>query len=495
MLSMESADYAAVTGPDGVFHFEQLPAGTYALSYSRSGYLAPRQTANYSSRTVRVTAGQAVTGLRYGLIPQAIVSGRVLDDEGDPVENAQVALLAYRYSQGVRRLARLNESGNTNDRGEYRLAHVPAGKYFLQASLDRLPPGSALIAAARSPGAPLITYASTFYPGATDPGGAARVELQAGQELSGIDIQLQRTTMVRVSGRLIGPDGAPMPRAIVTLLAAQSHLPAGFGAPADEAGNFVLRNVRAGSYILMANSSDSRSLSVPLEVGSTDIVGFNAQASPPVSIHGSVSVEDATTGFKLASVAVQLRLADTGAPVGAVRPSADGSFHFTNLAAGRYVASVYCGATGAYVQSINAGGEELLGRDFDPSTASSGLRIVLRTDSAKLSGTVEAADGGAAQAGGQGHAAVILIPMDARMRGVEPYVPVPVLSKGTYSVSGLRPGDYLAFAFDDVDETQLQDPEFIAALEPKGTRIQLAPGATQTVNLKWSAWPESEAGY
>ena len=149
--SIENADYAAVTGPDGTFHFEQIPPGAYSLSYSRSGYLMPRAASGYSPRTVRAAAGQAVKGLRYGLIPQAIVSGRVLDDEGDPVEGVQVSLLAFRYSGGVRHLDRLSEAGTTNDRGEYRIAHVPAGKYLLQASLDRLPPGSALLTGARTP--------------------------------------------------------------------------------------------------------------------------------------------------------------------------------------------------------------------------------------------------------------------------------------------------------------------------------------------------------
>ncbi|MDR3719676.1 MAG: carboxypeptidase regulatory-like domain-containing protein [Bryobacteraceae bacterium] len=492
--SMENADYAAVTGPDGAFHFEQLPPGAYLVSYSRAGYLAPRPSSGYSSRSVRVLAGAAVKGLRYGLIPQAVVSGRVVDDEGDPVENVQVALLAFRYSGGIRRLVRLSEGGTSNDRGEYRVARVPAGKYFVQASLDRLPPGSALLAGSHAPGAPLVTYASTFYPGATDPGQALRVELHAGQELPGVDIQLQRTTMVRVSGRVIGPDGVPMARAFLTLISAQSHLPTGFGAPADEAGNFSLKNVRAGSYILNATANGNRNISVPLEVGSSDILGFTAQASPTVSVRGSVSVEEAARSFNLAAVTVQLRFADSGMPAGNARPAADGSFTFENLAPGRYVASVSCGAAGAYVQSLSGSGEDLLGREFDLSAASGGLRIVLRTDSATLSGTVETSIS-ATPADRQGRPAVVLIPADARLRGVDLPTVTPISSKNSFSAAGLRPGDYLAIAFEDVDEAELQDPEFLSSLEALATRVQLSPGETQTITLKWNAWPETAAGY
>ena len=492
--SVENADYAAVTGPDGTFHFEQLPAGNYSLSYSRTSYLQMRSAAaGYSPRIVRVAAGQAVKGLRYGMIPQAVVSGRVVDDEGDPVEGVQVSLLAFRYSTGIRRMVRLAEAGTTNDRGEYRVPRIAPGKYFLQASLDRLPPGSSLLAASRTPGAPLVTYASTFYPGVVDPGQAIRVELNAGQELGGIDIPLQRTSMVRVSGRAMGADGAPLPHAMILLLSAQSRLVTGFGAPADAAGNFTLNNVRSGSYILSAVSGNT-SISVPLEAGSTDIAGFVAQASPPVSVHGSVTVDDAGRNFSLTGVNIFLRLADSGAPLGSTRPAADGSFRLDNLPAGRYIANVNCGAPSAYVQSITAGGEELLGRDFDLSAAASGLRIAIRTDAATLNGTVEPGDGTNGKGGGQGRSAVILIPVDVRMRGVDTIPPAPVSAKNSFESRGLRPGDYLAIAFDDVDETQLQDPEFVASLEPMGTRVQLTPGATQSITLKLNAWPQTAAG-
>jgi hypothetical protein len=493
-LSAESADYADFTGPDGSFHFDRLPPGSYGLSYSRTGYLMPRISTGYSSRAIRVAAGQTVQDLRYGLIPQAVVSGRVVDEEGDPVEGVQVSLLAFRYSGGTRRLARLNETGTTNDRGEYRVARLPAGKYFLQASPERLAPGSALLAAARTPGAPVATYASTFYPGVIDSATALRVELRAGQEISGIDIALQRTTMVRVSGRLIGPDGAPMPRASLMLISAQSHLQTGFGASADEAGNFVLNNLRSGSYILHAFSSDSQSILVPLEVGSTDITGFVVRAMPPLSLRGSVTVEDAMRKLNLTSVAINVRSADTGATLAMARPAADGTFSLENLPPGRYFADVLPGASGGYVQSIAVGGEEVRGRDFDVSSASEGLRIVLRTDSVALKGTVDSPNDGTGQGARQGHPSVILIPADARLRGVDMVPLARVASNGSFSISGLRPGEYLAMAFEDVDESQLQDPESLAVLEPLGHSLQLAPGETQTVILKWSVWPQSIAG-
>jgi hypothetical protein len=298
-----------------------------------------------------------------------------------------------------------------------------------------------------------------------------------------------------VTGRLVGPDGAAMPRASLTLISAQSYLPAGFGVTADEAGNFALNNVRSGSFVMNVFSSDNRNFSVPLEVGSTDITGFVAQASPALSLHGSVTVEDSVRSLNPASVGINLRRADSGMTLAQAKPEADGTFSLENLQPGRYFADVLPGASGAYVQSITAGGDEVRGRDFEVSASSQGLGILLRTDSATLKGTVESPHDGTAQVERPGHPSVILIPADAHLRGLDVVRPARVSSDCSFSLSGLRPGEYLAMAFEDIDESQLQDPEFLTVLEPLGRSLQLAPGETQTVTLKLSVWPETAAGY
>lgn len=493
--SIESADYATATGPDGSFRFDRLPAGAYSLSYSRSGYLLPRISTGYSPLSIHAAAGEVVKGLRYGLVPQAVVSGRVLDDEGDPVDGVPVSLLAFRYTGGTRRLTRLGLSGTTNDRGEYRIARLPAGKYFLQASPEGIILGTTLLAVAKEPGAPVATYAGSYYPGVIDAAQAMRVELRAGQEISGVDIQLRRTVTVRITGGLVGPDGAAMPRASLMLISAQSHLPSGFGASADEVGNFTLNNVRPGSYLLNAFASDSRNISVPLEVGNTDISGFVARANPPLTLHGSVTVENAARDVDLASIGVNLRNVDSGMTLASARAAADGTFSLENVPPGRYFADVLPGASGAYVQSITVGGEEVRGREFEASAASQGLKIFLRADSATLQGTAGSPNDENGKGERPGHPSVILIAADPRLRGADPIRPAKVSSKNAFEVSGVRPGDYLALAFEDIDEAQLRDPEFLELLEPLGTRVQLTPGGTQTVTLKWSVWPQTAANY
>jgi hypothetical protein len=57
----------------------------------------------------------------------------------------------------------------------------------------------------------------------------------------------------------------------------------------------------------------------------------------------------------------------------------------------------------------------------------------------------------------------------------------------------LRPGDYLAFAFEDYDYGSLDDPEVFAAVESKATKVSLTRSESKELNLKILPWPEQFA--
>ena len=68
------------------------------------------------------------------------------------------------------------------------------------------------------------------------------------------------------------------------------------------------------------------------------------------------------------------------------------------------------------------------------------------------------------------------------------------LNKDTgYELKNLRPGEYLAFAFEDMDYASLQDPDVLAAVASKATKVTLEPGEAKTVSLKILPWPEQFA--
>jgi len=69
--------FQAVTNADGKFVFDKVPPDDYTLQPDRMGYLEGRQT------EVEVGAGEEKTDLTLKLTPQSILSGRVVDEDGD----------------------------------------------------------------------------------------------------------------------------------------------------------------------------------------------------------------------------------------------------------------------------------------------------------------------------------------------------------------------------------------------------------------------------
>jgi hypothetical protein len=97
------------------------------------------------------------------LIPYGVLTGRIVDADGDPEPYAQVQILKSHYVNGKKTLAMVN-GAVTNDLGEYRAVDLPAGRYYVYAQeLD---------------GPPTLDrskeqYVPVYYPGATDSAGAA----------------------------------------------------------------------------------------------------------------------------------------------------------------------------------------------------------------------------------------------------------------------------------------------------------------------------------
>jgi hypothetical protein len=139
------------------------------------------------------------------------------------------------------------------------------------------------------------------------------------------------------------------------------------------------------------------------------------------------------------------------------------------------------------VSAIHVGSEDVLGREVDGTAmASGGIRIVYRLDVAGVAGTVEIPE---SNAGLKAAPTVLLYPSDARLRAAGQIDRESPDQKGAFSGKNLRPGEYLAIAFDTIDSTLVDDPEFYTAIEPMATRVTLKPGESQSLSLKLQSVP------
>src|SRR5580698_9622541 len=132
LMSMGAAQKggSAVTDAAGRFEFTALAPGNYALAASREGFDSATKQGGLKLQRVTLAAGEQKNDIVIRLTPFGVVTGRIIDDDGDPVRQIQVQTMVYRYTATGRQLAQHGQA-TTNDLGEYRIYDLPAGRYYL----------------------------------------------------------------------------------------------------------------------------------------------------------------------------------------------------------------------------------------------------------------------------------------------------------------------------------------------------------------------------
>jgi hypothetical protein len=175
---------SVLTQEDGRFEFIGIPAGKYSLQGVRRGYISAAYEQHEQYSTAIVTgAGIDTENLRLRLVPMAALSGSVLDENGEPVRNAQVHLYVESHRNGTTRITSASRDG-TDDRGTFEFAPLAPGKYFIAVTATpwyAIRPGAGQPASPGSIDTSLdVAYPTTFYGGATDSDGAEPITVQAG---------------------------------------------------------------------------------------------------------------------------------------------------------------------------------------------------------------------------------------------------------------------------------------------------------------------------
>ena len=388
----------------GQFSLRDLEPGSCRLNAERNGFVSSEYGARKPGRRgtmLVLTPGQSMTQLAVRLWPQGVITGRVVDEDGDPVRGAAVQVVRFRYN-GPKKQLMTASGANTNDLGEYRIFDLPPAKYYLSVQYHRGQRGPEIVD--RSPDArPDDNYVTTYYPGTHDLAAAAQLDVTAGAQLRNIDVTLTKTHTVRVRGRVVGETGEAGRGLQVTLMS-----PGGpsQGTATSATGEFEIRGVAPGSYVLMAYSGRGSRISSarrPLEVGTGNIEGLVLTLGQAAPVTGHVRVDGQSTQPP-GKVLVRLQPFEPGSfmfgplPNTAVGP--DGSFKLEGAGAGHYSVIVAGLPDGYYVKSISAGNVDVLADGLEMGTSAiPPLEIVVSPNAGEVTGTVQNAVGAGAGAG------------------------------------------------------------------------------------------------
>jgi hypothetical protein len=337
------------------------------------------------------------------------------------------------------------------------------------------------------------TYAVAFFPGTADPLRAAAIQVAAGEELSQMNLTLAPQRVVRVRGKILPPSGWEITGqrggGMQAMLMRRGIVSGGRGFQLQgdvdlDQMQFEFRNVTAGSYMLMIHAAvERRQLThqEPLEVSSTDIDGVTVAMRAPSEVSGKVRVEGTSEQPKLTAMRVSFSPeTETGFGEAGARWNLDGSFT-ASLAPETYRVSMQGMPPEFYLKSVRVGGEEFVETGLPiPAKAGGQLDLVLSAAGARVEGQV--LDSDSLPVSG---AYVALVPTGARRRAHSSFFrSVTTDAAGRFAISGIPPGDYKLFSWDDVEPGAWQDPEFLAPYEDRGTSVQLSESAIRSVELK-----------
>lgn len=476
-----TATYGAISDRDGHFSIATIRPGTYMIQVERNGFLFGATKATVPVTRVAIRSGQQVTGFTVELTPRAILSGRVVDDLGDPVQDVTVVRIPVDEDPDY---FSMHMAGMpTDDRGEFRMV-VPPGRYYLQTSNAGSRPNNEI--SEQRDGVAVAPLRPTFYPSAIVRDRATPVEAVAGKETGGLEIRMSRQAGIRVSGVIRGmPDPFVRPRVIVQwgsrpqVMRVISNMTTG----AD--GRFTIRDAQAGLYRLYGYWPGKQPMATPtieVRVAGADVTDLELALAPAPEITGVVEVEGDPPGVDRPKRTVRLEgiNRESGMPSYDEAADSKGAFTLSGVAPSRYRVRVTPLPEDAYVKKVLVGDTESADDTLDMSAAArkTRIKVIVARDGAQITGRVLDENG------------------DENPLGYVLLSPAPVASEtatvtsastepdGTYRFTSLRPGKYRILAIDPFRNANIRMAERSRTVLEKGVEIELAPRSKLQQDLR-----------
>jgi hypothetical protein len=497
----------ATTDSQGAFEFTGLPAGSYRIFANSSQYSPQYLGMAYGGKRpngyglsdqgqpVQLGEGQSFDKVVIALPRGGVITGRVIDENGEPLTRVQV--YSVFFPPGSSRGMRMGQGSQTDDLGQFRLYGLQPGDHAVVAEAMRfnfVPPN-----APPETEEDKIGFVTTYYPGTPDEGAAQRVRARAGTETPGIEIRLLQDRLYRVSGTVVDSQGQPLARVNGQVMRRTPGMTGGgpsFGFNTDEKGQFQMRNVASGNYRLIVRqtrpyvpgpgpqSDPGEMASMPLTIAGADVDNVLVMTTPGITITGQVVFEQGPPS----PIPGQLRvMAAAGNPdeMSGLQPpqpalvKPDLTFTMKGLL-GEFL--LRASAPNQYLKSVMAGSEDITDKPHE-FKSNDRVTITLTSRTSTVEGNVSDAAGAPTTDAG-----IILFSEDkaswrfnsSRVRRS------PVDPSGHFRLAGLLPGRYLIVAVvrDRINVPMSGDTALFEELSKVATALVIGEDEERRVDLK-----------
>jgi hypothetical protein len=365
---VSSAD--ADANPDGTFTLTVPCAATWRFTVEATGFptQAYQQHGTLTTGIVLTAAAPAIE-LSVSVVPNASLSGFILDETGEPVRDARASLLdANPPAGGASQQARPVASASADDRGFYEFPKLLPGSYVVavQAQPWYAVAAARVTSSAADPSLDL-TYPLTFYPGVADPQSSTVLHLAPGATQQA-DIHLTPVPAIHLTVPIPGGNNiASFVNGIVRYNTPQNRpnipgigptiqqetpfgtIPFQPGAvTANPDGSLDIAGLAPGTYSLLERHDRFEPTAHPFSIAKDSAHAIPIDPHVPTPPPNRASAANARlTGFVLAGTApssgtMLLLVAATPTDSGTLsircqQSNTDGSFAFDKLPLGNYI--------------------------------------------------------------------------------------------------------------------------------------------------------------
>ena len=480
---------SVITGADGRFEFRNVPAGKFSLEGARRNFMITAYQWHEGYSTAIVTgAGVDTENLVLRLIPLGEISGKVIDESGEPVRGANVKLSMHRDRLGEDRVFPRGFA-MTDDEGKYEFRDLMPAEYFVSVAakpwyatrpvwenLNGVRTRTDTVAPELN-----VAYARTYYNGATEQEGATPLAVMKGEHLTA-DLHLNPTPALTVIMKAQVDPGSNgwSPPILRKLDSDRPDEVVADMSPNGVQGEMVISGLAPGRYAISSPPLEPGMLRSTGQVEITED-GQTIEPKPPEST-STVKVRVKTLHGEELRSDVSLSLRDEhGRTVAYGEMTPKNEVAFQGVPAGRYAIMAHFNQPPPYtIGKMVIGGVEVEGHDITiGENATVEIDATLMAGVVSVEGVVKRKDGKPV-----GGAMVALVPrgMEARTHFERIRWDQSDLD-GTFTVRQILPGKYTLIAVEDAWGTAWLKPAVLDKYLAHGQELTIGELMTQPVAL------------